>query len=300
MSGLTYTWVERWVTSLKQDRFLAPSSIRQRVQALSRGFDWYLRSNPTTKFVNPIRLLPRGYSVYTDQDAKVINLKGEKSRIDVVRDRRLLAGEADKIRAVLRGEKLPTVVGKGVPLNDGKAMLVLFEVIMHTGMRLREAYMLRKENIDFKTGVIRLLTTKQRNGKIVYREVPIRPEIYDILKGYATPEPGLLFPFWNGDDAQLTHVTNRLSHRFANVFLAAPCDSLVEHDLRHEATCQWFELRDDRGNWLFRPEEINKIMGWAPGSTMAARYASFRAASLAERLWQRVGVSLQGSVLPDH
>lgn len=59
-----------------------------------------------------------------------------------------------------------------------------------------------------------------------------------------------------------------------------------EHDLRHEATCQWFELKGKDGHWLFRPEEIHKIMGWSPRSTMAQRYASFRGEDLASRLWE--------------
>ena len=58
-----------------------------------------------------------------------------------------------------------------------------------------------------------------------------------------------------------------------------------EHDLRHEATCRWLELRDAAGGWMFRLEEVNRIMGWSTSSTMAQRYASFRGADLAQRLW---------------
>ncbi len=36
---------------------------------------------------------------------------------------------------------------------------------------------------------------------------------------------------------------------------------------------------------MFRLEELNKIMGWKPGSVMAQRYASFRGVDLAQRLW---------------
>ena len=60
---------------------------------------------------------------------------------------------------------------------------------------------------------------------------------------------------------------------------------LHEHDLRHEATCRWLELRDANGQWMFRLEEINRIMGWSANSTMAQRYASFRGSDLAQRIW---------------
>ena len=43
-------------------------------------------------------------------------------------------------------------------------------------------------------------------------------------------------------------------------------------------------MRRPDGAWLFREAEIEKIMGWAPGSSMGSRYASFRAEDLADRL----------------
>lgn len=288
LSGLTYTWAEAWVTDLKLVRNLAPSSIRQRVQALSKVLDWYIRSHPTTKSMNPLRLLPRGYSIYSDNDAKRLALEGGEVRRDVVRDRRLHPGEADLIRSVLRGERRE---GKQRPLAlpDGDAMLVLFELIIHTGCRLREAYTLARKDVNTLARMLRVKTTKQRNGNIAYRDVPIRPELFFILRDYmgGNASEGLLFPFWDGswDEDSLRKTTSKLSARFATAFELAPCDSLCEHDLRHEATCQWFELKDDAGQWMFRPEEINKIMGWTPGSVMAARYAAFRGADLAQRLW---------------
>lgn len=288
VSGLTYKWAEGWIADMKLRRVLAPSSIRQRVQAISKALDWHLRSNPEHQFMNPLRLLPRGYSIYSETEGKVLAQKGEAPRTDTVRDRRLLPGEADKIRAVLRGGVVPEGKERGVPEHPG--MLEYFETILYTGLRLREAYMIRKENISLSTKIMHVQTTKQRNGRVVFRDVPIRPELHRVLTGYMTPGAGLLFPFWDGNDETLTRTSNRLSHRFSSVFVAAGCDGLTEHDLRHEATCQWFELRDNQGGWLFRPEEVNRIMGWAPGSTMAARYASFRAVSLADRLWQQAEV----------
>jgi integrase len=92
-----------------------------------------------------------------------------------------------------------------------------------------------------------------------------------------------LFPMMDGVE-DYRPVGKRISGNFRTAFQYAGIDDLTEHDLRHEATCQWFELRDGAGGWLFRQEEINRVMGWTPGSTMAQRYASFRAQDLAERL----------------
>ncbi len=83
----------------------------------------------------------------------------------------------------------------------------------------------------------------------------------------------------------LKKVTQRLSDRFRIAFEYLGIHDLHEHDLRHEATCRWLEMRDSTGNWMFRLEEINRIMGWASGSTMAHRYASFRGDDLAQRMW---------------
>lgn len=287
LTGLTYQWAEDWVSHLKLHRQLAPSSIRQRVQALGKVLDWYIRSNPTTRSINPLRLLPRGYSIYTDQDAKILRAAGSDARRDVVRDRRLHEGEFEAICQVLRGEQRGDKQ-RPLTLPDGDAMLVLFQLIVRTGCRLREAYTLRKENVNLLARMMRVQTTKQRNGNVAFRDVPIRPELYRVLRDFMTPGPGLLFPFWDGNAETLTKASGRLSQRFATVFAYVPCDSLTEHDLRHEATCQWFELKDDTGQWMFRSEEINKIMGWAPGSVMAQRYASFRGEALSARLWAGV------------
>ncbi|MCG9015218.1 hypothetical protein, partial [Laribacter hongkongensis] len=57
----------------------------------------------------------------------------------------------------------------------------------------------------------------------------------------------------------------------------------TEHDLRHEATCRWFSMRDARGAWVFSDIEICRIMGWTD-TRMALRYASLRGEDLSSRL----------------
>ena len=94
---------------------------------------------------------------------------------------------------------------------------------------------------------------------------------------------GLLWPYWNGTPEDLDPATRRLSARFASLFRYADVPALTEHDLRHEATCRWFELRDPAGRWVFSDVEIARIMGWS-NLSMALRYASLRGEDLAARL----------------
>jgi integrase len=166
----------------------------------------------------------------------------------------------------------------------------MFLVIVYSGLRLREAYTLKRGQVDLPNWVLRVQSSKQKRGKIVFRDVPIRPEAHQALTKYLSTRSLLptanLFPFMEEEPGiTLKKVTQRLSDRFASAFDYSGCKDLHEHDLRHEATCRWLELRDSMGNWMFRVEEVNKIMGWSANSTMAQRYASFRGSDLAQRMW---------------
>jgi integrase len=285
----TYTWLAGYVESLKVRKNLAPNSIRHRVQALGRAIDEYLRHNPKVNLGNPTRLLPKGYSSYSEKDAKLASAAGGRAKADVQRDRRLHPGEEDRILRVLAGHQRDDRQ-RALMLTGGNALQTLFQVIVYTGLRLREAYMLRRGWIDLEAKVLRVQCSKQWRGQVKFREVPMRPELHAALKAYLATRallPGAyLFPFMEEEDGlTLKQVTQRLSDRFRIAFEYADIDGLREHDLRHEATCRWLELRDGSGNWIFRMEEVNRIMGWAPNSVMAQRYASFRAEDLAQRLW---------------
>lgn len=295
LADLNYAWAEAWVASMKLHRNLAPSTIRQQVQALSKAIDAHLRRTPTTTLGNPLRLLPKGYSAYNSADrAAVAQLaaKGRDVRVraDQVRDRRLQPGEEAAIRQALAGTRRSD---RERPLLPHAEFSLLFEVLLHAGLRLREAYRLRVDQLDLPARVMRPQVTKLWHGKVAHRVVPLVPALLAALQQHlaergAVDRPELLFPgLWDGDtsDAVLRRATSRLSARFATLFDYAGCGDLTEHDLRHEATCRWLELRDARGGWLFRPEEVMRIMGWAPGSKMIERYASFRPEDLAGRLY---------------
>jgi integrase len=284
-----YTWLTGYVETLKVKKNLSPNSIRHRVQGLGRAIDEYLRHNPKVKATNPVHLLPKGYSSYSEKDAKLAKAAGGEAKADVQRDRRLHPGEEDRIVWALSGHQREDRE-RALLLLGGNALLTLFLVVVYSGLRLREAYMLRRGWIDMDAKVMRVQSTKQWRGKVAFRNVPIRPELHAALKTYLSSRALLpaayLFPFMEEEDGlTLKQVTQRLSGRFRIAFDYAGITDLREHDLRHEATCRWLELRDASGNWMFRLEEINRIMGWAPNSTMAHRYASFRGEDLAQRLW---------------
>lgn len=285
----TYAWLSGYIQRLKVENNLSPNSIRHRVQALGRAIDEFLRRNPEVKMVSPTRMLPKGYSSYTELDCKLVNAAGGKPKADVQRDRRLGPGEQDRIVWVLSGNERADRE-RGLMLLGGNALLTLFLMIVYSGLRLREAYLLTRGQIDLDGKVMRVRCSKQWRGKVAYRNVPICPELYAALNQYLSTRallPGAyLFPFVEEEpDLTLKQVTQRLSDRFRLAFQYVECHNLREHDLRHEATCRWLEMRDANGNWLFRMEEVNKIMGWAPNSTMAQRYASFRGEDLAQRIW---------------
>lgn len=290
LSGADYAWLAGYIESLKtRGRNLSPNSIRHRVQALGRAIDEYLRHHPKLVHQNAVRLLPKGYSTYSDRDKALALAGGAQPKADVARERRLRPGEEARIVAALSGIQRPDRE-RALLLPGGNALLTLYLLIVNSGLRLREAYRLKRAHVDRDGKVIRVQSSKQWRGKIAWRDVPMRPEVHAALAAYLSSRSILpaadLFPFQTEETGlALKTVTQRLSDRFRVAFAYAGCDDLREHDLRHEATCRWFELRDAAGGWMFRGEEVNRIMGWSPGSAMAQRYASFRAEDLAQRLW---------------
>jgi integrase len=299
LADANYAWLAGYLQSLKVKANLAPGSIRHRIQGLGRAIDEYLRHNPDVVMVNPVKLLPKGYSAYTDLDKTLAVANGGKAKIDVSRDRRLHKGEHERIVAALSGFQRPDRE-RGLLLLGGNALLTMFLVIVYSGLRLKEAYTLKRGGIDLDGKVIRVQSSKQWRGRIAFRDVPMRPEVHAALVHYLSTRsmlPGAhLFPFMDEEpNLPIRKVSSRLSTRFTTAFDYADCPGLHEHDLRHEATCRWLEMRDASGNWMFRSEEINRIMGWSAGSVMAQRYASFRGSDLAARMWAAPPSALHGS-----
>lgn len=272
MSGITFQWVNQLIEGYKtREKPMAPGSIRKRVGALSKVVAWYHRSTAKQgqqPQVNVLTLLPRGYSQYAD---------GTKR--DIQRDVRMSAEDEAAVRAVLAGVARPD---RERAWGTDPAFDLFFSLIVDTGLRLREAYKLRVDQVDGNRGLLRIEGTKGHHGASKPRTVPLKREIRKRMTDWCAGRTGLVFPFWDGTDEDLKKCTARLSARFSTLFAYAEVPDFTEHDLRHEACCRWVLLRGERG-WLFNEIEICKILGWTD-TKMMLRYASLRGEDLADRL----------------
>ena len=285
VSGVSARWAETYVARLKRRR-LTPGTIRKRVGALGRVLDWHLRrdhgAGEGRAVLNPLRAMPPGYSIYTDADIRAAGL--EEAPRDQERDRRLLPDEETRIRRALAGEKRPD---RERALQVDPALVLLFDLVLDTGLRLSEAFRLRVDQVDLQRRVLRVEGSKGRRGMNKPRVVPLKPGLVVALTAWCKNRIGLVFPFWDGTVTDKARASRRLSQRFRVVLDYAKVANFTEHDLRHEATCRWFELRDPDGRWLFSDIEVARIMGWS-SLAMALRYASIRGEDLAARLGSAV------------
>jgi integrase len=125
--------------------------------------------------------------------------------------------------------------------------------------------------------------SKGHRGALKPRTVPLKRALAQKLQPFCNEASGLLFPFWDGTKEGEKKASSRLSARFRTLFQHTGVADMTEHDLRHEATCRWFELRDPNGRWALSDVEVCRIMGWASLS-MVLRYASLRGEDLAARI----------------
>lgn len=278
VSGVTFAWCDEYVRRLKRVNNLAPGTIRKRVGSLARVLDWHIRQTTppgAQPMPNALRLLPRGYSAYTPDDVAT----GAKAKRDTVRNRRLASDECERILQVLAGHKRPDRE-RALPHNP--AFALLFHLLVDTGLRLFEAYRLRVASIDFAQGIINVDGSKGHHGAIKPRVVPLKPALREQLRVWCDGRVGLVFPFWDGSAEDKDRASGRLTARFRVLFDYAGVLDFREHDLRHEATCRWVEMRNATG-WVFSEIEVCKIMGWTD-TRMMLRYASLRGSDLASRL----------------
>jgi integrase len=159
LSSITYAWAESWVSGLKRERNLSPSTIRHHVGALARCFDWGARRAVTGLAVNPLRQLPKRYATYNDSDASAARALQGDARADVERDRRLQAGEEPRIREILAGLR-PEGKERAFELRYQGALECLFELALESAMRLREVYTLSKDQVSLSQRTAFLEKTK--------------------------------------------------------------------------------------------------------------------------------------------
>jgi integrase len=288
LSSISYDWAESWVTALKREYNLSPSTIRHHVGALARCFDWGARRGIAGLAVNPLRLLPKRYATYSDSDASATRAVEGEPRADVERDRRLQQGEEPRIRAILAGEK-PDARERAFGLRWQGALECMFDLALESGMRLREMYTLYRDQVALSERTIFLEKTK--NGD--KRQVPLTSVAVKSIRRYERQvaqgkrgmkdfnfDQGLVFPWWNGNLSEevLQQTTSLLSRQFARLFDAAGCGDLRFHDLRHEATSRLFERTK------LSDIEISRITGHKDPRVLR-RYSNLRGSDLAAKLW---------------
>lgn len=266
-------WVDGWIAEMKQADKLAPATIRAKIGATARACDWAIRRKMITLPDHPFRTLPDGYATYNTTDAALAGT----AKQDVERDRRLDAGEEPRIRAVISSGVLPR---KQRPraLEHSADLLADFDLAIETGMRMRERYTLSCDQIDLRGRQI--LLEKTKNGD--KREVPLSSVALRVLGEQIERRQGepWLWPWFEGDfrPYALKMRSNWLSKLYADIFDAAGCPDLREHDLRHEATSRFFERTQ------LPAEAIMKITGHKTHK-MVMRYLRLRGSSLAAHLW---------------
>jgi integrase len=288
LTDVNYQWAEKWISEMKQVRNMAPSTIRHHVGAIARCFDWARNRGVPELTVNPLRLLPKGYSAYNDHDKLILAKQGKKHKEDEWRDRRLEEGEEPAIRKIMNGEK-PKDRERAFELQYQAAIECVFETALESAMRMREIYTLSPDQLDFGRRTIFLEKTKNGNK----RQVPMSSVLIETMKTYMAHvengtrgmigfsfEQGRLFPWWGGSLVQkdLRKITTRLSQQYARIFDAAGCGDFRFHDLRHEATSRLFERT------TLSEGEIMKITGHS-SAEMLLRYANLRGSNLADKLW---------------
>lgn len=284
VSAMTVPWVDNFIRSLKVNENNTPGTIRKKIGTLARVMHWHIRrttpdhEKPRT---NPFRNLPRGYSLYSKEDTDLLK-EGKKAKVDQERERRLSGDEEAAFLRVLDGIPAKTDATKW-RVDPRPDLKMFFQLIVDTGLRMSEAYSIRKDQIHFDRGFMVVNGSKGHRGKIKYRNVPLKPHIAEKLREYTKNKVGLIFPWWDGSKEGKLIATRDLVQLFKRSAKHAGIQDITEHDLRHEACCRWFELRDKKGSWVFSDVEITKIMGWS-NYAMILRYASIRGEDLASRL----------------
>lgn len=296
LTGIDYAWAENYVARLKRDYGLSPSTVRKYVGTLARAFDWAGRRGLPQFAVNPLRMLPKRYSAYSDDDKKGAEANGKTPKAtDTERDRRLMpaaggvASEEDRIRKIMAGEK-PEGRERPLKMKYRAAFECVFDLSLETAMRMREMYTLTVDQLDFDQRTIFLDRTKNGDKRQVPMTTVAVRVLTDYLRrakdgdagmdGFEIGEGGRLFPWWDGslDHDDLEAVSNRLSKSWTRIFTAAGCDDLNFHDMRHEATSRIFERTK------MDIVSISRITGHKD-PRMLRRYSNLRGADLADKMW---------------
>lgn len=300
IAAINYSWVEVWVSKMKSDLNLKPTTIRHYVGALARCLDWAVRKEISTLTNNPIRMLPKSYAQYNESDLMAAKITNEdfEDHEDESRERRLEPGEEGRIYEVMARKKLDNKE-RPFEMRYQAALELMFSMALETAMRMREIFTLNLDQIDIPNRTIFIYRSSkdyQTKVKKLKRKIPMTTVIIKDIQDYMefvkngqrgmedfTFEAGRLFPWMTlekdcTENQAMNKVTAKLSAQFGRIFEAAGCPDLHFHDLRHEATSRLFERTN------LRPEAIRDIVGHSSNRTLA-RYTHLRPSEVAEQLW---------------
>lgn len=283
IAEMTYRWAVQWVASMKEgaDR-VRPGTIKSRVQTLRNALDWYFReywlmAGMTALPANPLQQLPKNYSAYHRDDPERI--------VNTQRDRRLREGEEGAILAVIDGsaKRRCNRPLKARKLKNGKVeapvdLVMLVRLLLNSALRLREAYRLRASDVNLAKETIQVRKSKLTDEDTRVsgeRTLPMTAQLSDwlrayfVAKGLRADSEEIVFPWWTGetDFADLRLVTSSLSQRLKAIFVDAGCTNLTTHDLRHEATSRFCEMRYPDGTRMYTKDELMTFTGHTEEAT---------------------------------
>ncbi len=177
---------------------------------------------------------------------------------DIKRDRRLEKGEI---------QKLFKASNKMYKNKNEYKLIILFAI--NTAMRLGEILKLEWKYVNFENRLISL--TKEITKSNESRIIPMSSITYKLLKNrFGSGKDGRVFGCWSD--------TNAFEHRWALIVKNSNIKDLHFHDLRHEATCMFYEKTN------LRDIEIAHITGHTD-LKMLKRYANLRPHYLSSKLW---------------
>ncbi len=272
-SSIDFKRVDSWITEMKRVEHAAPKTIRGKVGAMARAWNWAQRERLIESESNPFRGMSNGYSQYTNLDEKLAGVRRE----DIARDRRLEDGEEERILATIRAGVLPRKQ-RPYAIPYPKDLERDFLLAVNTAMRLRERYTLEVHQVRLHQRTIHLDKTKNGDSRNVPLSSVAMRIMTEQIEGKAPHDR--VFPWWQGDASPkgLGAMSLFLSKLYISVFEAAGCEDLKGHDLRHEGTSRLFERTQ------LPTEAIMKITGHR-SHTMLMRYLKLRGSDLAGQLW---------------
>lgn len=266
---MTMEWVHTRLDYYKIEKKYEPGTIKKRIEFLSNVANYTQQQISKEKKFTICEQLPTNYAKRDDY----VSPRERRSKIGV---RPLTKEREAAISAVFTGEKeIPT---KSIPSLRDPKLETLFTLISNTGLRLSEAYMVKVEDLDFKEYVLHVGGTKGRDDEIKHRQTTMRKAVRESLAAYIQaldlqPDDFLFRDGWWTGDCDSDDRNERkkarkatssyLSGTFRALYAAAGVTGITEHDLRHEATIRYIEMKDDKGQPIYDREDLMKMMGWA-------------------------------------